>query len=379
MTSKYDKYLDEVAALRKKLHENPEASEKEVKTRKILQDFLKEHTTLEIVDKGKWFYAIHKEEDAKETIAFRADFDAIISEDGQAFHGCGHDGHASMLAGFAWSLEGEKTGNNIVFLFQHAEENGAGAKEAVELFDEVDVDRIYGLHNIPGLPFRGIATKPGPVQCASKGMTIDLVGKQSHASEPENGVNPVYTIADVVNKVEPLHKFNGFGPIKTDDFDFKGLVLCTVVSTKVGEQGAFGVSPSRGRLEMTLRAVYDEDMDKLEKMIRDMVDTAAEERGMKVEYSFNDVFPDTVNDEGITKHFFELLDENGIDYIVMDNPVRASEDFGEYLKRKPGCYFYLGAGEDHEDLHTIQYEFPDGIITKGIEMFNLIARSSYKK
>lgn len=376
--SKYEKFVDKVAQLRRTLHENPEASEHEVKTRKILQDFLRENTSLEIVDKGKWFYAIHKEEGAKDTIAIRADFDAIISEDGKAFHGCGHDGHAAILAGAAWSMEGETLGNNVVFLFQHAEENGAGAKDCVALFDEVEVDRIYGLHNIPGLPVNSVATKPGPVQCASKGMTIDIVGKQSHASEPENGVNPVYVIADLVKKVEVLSEFNGFGPIKTDLFDFDGLVLCTVVSVKVGEQGAFGVSPSRGRLEMTLRAVYDKDLDKLEAFVREELDKAKEEYGLTVEIDFSDEFPDTVNDEGVTEQLFKLFEENDIPTILMDNPVRASEDFGQYLKLKPGCYFYLGDGP-YADLHTIEYDFPDNTIERGIEIWNLVARSSYEK
>lgn len=37
---------------------------------------------MEVVDCGKWFYAVHKEKDAKENLAFRADFDAVASKNG---------------------------------------------------------------------------------------------------------------------------------------------------------------------------------------------------------------------------------------------------------------------------------------------------------
>ena len=34
-------------------------------------------------------------------IAFRADFDAVVCQDGCARHLCGHDGHSAILAGLA--------------------------------------------------------------------------------------------------------------------------------------------------------------------------------------------------------------------------------------------------------------------------------------
>ncbi len=369
-----EQVLEVAVPLRQLLHENPEAPEQEFKTREILKNFLRENTSLELVEHERWFYAIHREEGAKETIAFRADHDAIISEDGKAFHGCGHDGHSAILAATAMYLEGRTVGNNIVFLFQHAEENGAGAKECVALFDEVHVDRIYGLHNIPGLPLKTLCTKPGPLQCASTGMIVEVEGKQSHASEPENGINPVYALSSLVRELEPLSLFRGFGPIDEDPFHFKGLVLCTIVSLRVGEQGAFGVSPSRARLEMTVRAVFDEDLTALIDWIKARMEELAKEKGLKLSFDFSDTFPDTVNDEKITEHWFKVMEAAGFETLRLENPVRASEDFGAYLKKKPGCYFYVGDG-DHADVHTIEYDFPDEIIETGIKAFCALAES----
>ncbi len=126
--------LERIKAFRQELHRHPEASEEEFQTRASIKKYLEEHTDVKVVDKGRWLYAV-KDEGAEETIAFRADHDAIVSEDGGAFHGCGHDGHTAILVGLAEVLDQETLGKNIIYIFQHAEENGVGAKEAVATLD----------------------------------------------------------------------------------------------------------------------------------------------------------------------------------------------------------------------------------------------------
>ena len=99
--------LDKIIALRKKLHEIPERSLAETKTKQTLMQFLQENTTLLIVDRGKWFYAVRKADvgDRKAPVAFRADMDAVCAKGGQPGHYCGHDGHSSILAGLALYLD----------------------------------------------------------------------------------------------------------------------------------------------------------------------------------------------------------------------------------------------------------------------------------
>lgn len=365
--------LEKVLKLRKELHNNPEISEQEVETRKRLIKFLKENSSVEIVDKGRWFYAIKREEGATETIAFRADHDAIRSEDGNAFHGCGHDGHSATLAALVLELEGETTGKNIVYLFQHAEENGAGAKECVDLFKEFKVDRIYGYHNWPHYEAGVPVVKKGTFMCASKGFTVSFVGKQSHASEPENGINPVYSIAKLAKLAEPLKEYNGYVPTKWEDLEFSSMTLCTIVHTKVGEQGAFGVSPSRGEISFTLRAAALEDLNALEERLRTFAEEEAKERNMEVSFSTADEFPDTTNDDEEVDRLVNILKDHGVDPVWMKDPIRSSEDFGWYQKEIPGVLFFVGSGVDHPDLHTIKYEFPDEILPKAVDYMAWIA------
>ena len=50
-----------IRKLRKELHNCAEISGQEEKTKALLMDFLKEHTTLELCPCGEGFYAAHRE------------------------------------------------------------------------------------------------------------------------------------------------------------------------------------------------------------------------------------------------------------------------------------------------------------------------------
>ena len=87
-----------IVNLRQKLHQCPEISGQEARTKALLQEFLRAHTSLEILPCGEGFYAAHREQATeKPAIALRADYDALATPDGGAAHLCGHDGHAASL------------------------------------------------------------------------------------------------------------------------------------------------------------------------------------------------------------------------------------------------------------------------------------------
>ncbi|RKJ53118.1 M20/M25/M40 family metallo-hydrolase, partial [Butyricicoccus sp. 1XD8-22] len=176
------KNLDLALKLRHDLHQNPELSNYETWTKQYLIDFLKSNTSLEIVDKGQWFYAIYRARpgEGKPNIAFRADFDALPIEEtielpwGSKNHGvshkCGHDGHSASLAGFALEVDQKGADKNIFFLFQHAEETGDGALQCSTFIEEEKIDEIFAYHNTSGYPLKSVNVIDGVAHCASKGM-----------------------------------------------------------------------------------------------------------------------------------------------------------------------------------------------------------------
>lgn len=356
-------------ALRHELHAHPELSNQEHWTKERLMRFLREHTRyLEIVDRGRWFYAAYRVGTDRPGIAFRADFDAVPVEDGcgQPYastvpgvgHQCGHDGHSACLAAFALEVDQNGADKNVFFLFQHAEETGDGGRECTALLDCERIDEIFGFHNGPGLPLGAVYVLDGCVYCASEGMILSFQGTPSHASMPENGRNPAYAISNIIQALPEL----------TDPAQHRGLVLATIIQVDVGER-AFGTQASRGQLLLTIRGQYETEMEGLRRAIETLAEQEAERYGLGLEISFCDVFPETVSKKESNDKIRTVCRKLGIPVQDMREPIRASEDFGHYTKQIPGAYFEIGAGEKADELHTVGMDFNDEIIPVAVAVY----------
>lgn len=349
--------MERIKALRMQLHTCPRLSGEEEDTARLIAAFLRENTTLEVHLEGNRLWCAHREENAAETVAFRADLDAISAPGGGVFHGCGHDGHSAILAGLALHLEGKTLGKNVLFLFQNGEETGAGAKPFRDhLLAREHIDRIYGFHNLPGWPEGTIVSRPGTFACASRGFIAHVAGSQSHAAYPEQGKNPAQVLSRAVLALPGLR----------ETVPYDGLLMATVVGLQVGGEN-FGVSAGEGTLLLTLRS---EDLDALERYqsaIAGGVAEACVQNGMTASFSIRDDFPDTVNDGALLSRARVSWQAKKLSQQLLEEPMRWSEDFGWYLKRIPGVYFGIGAGENWPGLHTPEYEFNDAILTRGVE------------
>lgn len=348
---------EEIRALRHLLHENAEHSGCEKKTKEILMNFLKEHTDLELIDRGSWFYG-KKSGTGQGKTALRADFDAVAAPDGTARHLCGHDGHSAVLAGTALVLAGVETADTVYFIFQHGEENGTGGAVCSRLLKEEGIDEVYGLHNIPGFPKNAVLVRENTFACASVGMTIHFEGKPSHAAYPESGKNPGAATGAVLTMAGEL----------VEKQDWQGMVLCTPICVEMGEP-AFGVSASDSRIMFTIRAACEKDMEKLKEAVEAFCREQAGRYGLQVSVSYQEAFPDTVNDAACTQKVRRAARAAGLAVVEPAQPFRWSEDFGYYLKETRGAFFGIGDGEEYPQLHTESYEFPDEIIPAAIQMF----------
>ena len=361
-----------VKKLRHELHQHPEASNHEVLTKQYLIEFLKIHTKLEIVDRGLWFYAIYHGGDGKKNIAYRADIDAILmaenldiphaSKNPGVSHKCGHDGHAATMAGFALEIDQNGADKNIFFLFQHAEETGDGAAQCAVFIKEHDIEEIFAYHNMSGMKLNAIHVIDGTSNFASRGMTITMEGVPTHASMPELGKNPAYAMAKVIDAI----------PEWTSEGNNKGLVLCTVIQVDVGER-AFGIAASKGDLLLTIRAQYEEELDLLQKNLEELSKAQGEKYELKVSFSYNDIFPVTSNHKVSNDKIRKVAKDKGFVLTEMERGFRGSEDYGHYLKETKGAICFIGNGENHPQVHTYEYDFPDEIIETAVELFKGLA------
>lgn len=349
-------------ALRRELSLLAERSGEEKKTRTRLMAFLLDNTSLRLEDQGEWFYAVHEETGARETIAFRADMDALPYESG-ARHLCGHDGHSAALAGLGLWLEGKQLGRNVVLLFQHAEETGAGGPVCAAAVKALSIDRIYAFHNIPGYPEGSVLLRRGAFACASRGMTLRFSGAPAHAAYPEFGCNPGFAAARLMAAL----------PCVTDPAGYRGLTMATLIGARIGTK-SFGSAAGDGEVWLTLRAWNQQDLDLLQQTIEETArEEAGKDNGVEVSFSFCDSFPATVNDD-VTLHRLECVcREFGLSCLEVPEPFRWSEDFGWYGSAAKAAMVGIGAGVDWPQLHTRDYVFNDAVLPAALTLFSALA------
>lgn len=349
--------LTDIRALRQALHRCPERSGQEDRTRAMLMDFLSGRAGLELHPCGAGFYAAHREPmGTKPPIALRADYDALALPGGGAAHLCGHDGHAAALCGAALLTEGEELGRDAFFLFQPAEETGAGAQGCLELFQMERVAQIYGAHNLPGLPLGQVVTRPGTFACASRGVTLSFLGRPTHAAYPEHGLSPAPAVGRLLCALPELAQPARYG----------GMTLCTVIGVEMGER-AFGAAAAQAEVWLTLRAEQDGDLERLFGELLQLARSLAADYGLAFHHQVQDVFPATVNHPDCARRVLELCGGT-----LLEAPMRWSEDFGHYLRRCPGAFFGIGAGEGCPPLHTGDYQYPDALLEPTIAAFRAI-------
>lgn len=347
------KNIEKVFELRRKLHDNPEKSFQEEKTQMIIKDFLKDNTSVEIVEKDKWFYAYKKSKDSqKEPIALRCDMDAICLNNDNLGHYCGHDGHCAILCNVAMIISNMDLDRDIYLIFQPAEEVGKGAILCRNLINEKKISEIYGLHNIPGFKSKKVLLRKSTFSCASIGLKIEYVGCPTHAAYPENGLNPAKAFAELIKSLDDItEKF------KKDD----EILLTTVIGLALGSE-SFGSSAYQGHLNITIRAEKQDSFDMYLQAIKDQANLLANKDGLKCSIKEFDYFPATINNEICVKKIEDICKKEKIEYEYLSQPMRWSEDFAYYSQICSSAFFGIGIGENSSQLHSSEYQFNDDII-----------------
>lgn len=367
------KLLNTLVGLRKTLHKHPDVSGDEKQTAARMVDFIKQfHPDMVIENIGTYGLAfVFNGKSEGPVTMIRSELDALPIEEINTFthksvvdgtsHVCGHDGHMVMVAGLAAMLsEHPPEKGKVILLYQPEEETGTGALKVLkdEKFRQLKPDHIFSLHNLPGVPLGEIRCRSDIFASASVGLIVRLKGKTSHAAEPENGNSPALAMASIVQELETLT-----GKVSLKDFS-----LVTTVHVKLGER-AFGTTPGYAEVMATLRAYYNEDLEKLKNAAVQKIKTIASPFGLKLEFEWVEEFSDTHNTKEAVEVIKNAAAENNLAFTGMNEPYRWSEDFGYFLQSYPGAMFGIGSGEKQPQLHNPDYDFPDSLIPKGNGMF----------
>ena len=361
-------------ALRHDLHQHPELSGQEVETARRIIGYVRSFAPTRIVSElgGTGVAVVYDFGAGGPTLLFRAELDALPIQETNGFthrsiregvsHKCGHDGHAAALAGLApWLHSRSFTAGRVVLLFQPAEETGKGAKAILDdpRFADLRPDYVFSLHNVPGYPMHEVVWVAGQFSPTVQSMAIRLYGKESHASEPENGVNPALAVADLVRAFNEQVVANPARP------DF---ALVTPVHLRVG-QPDYGISAGYGEAHFTLRTWQIHRMDELVGTLTGQLEAICQTYALKHDVRWFDYFPTTVNDTYANAMVTKATVLAGFPIRQRPYPFKFGEDFGWFAQAFPGAMFGLGAGEHTPALHNPDYDFPDELLATTVQLF----------
>lgn len=305
-------------------------------------------------------------------IALRADMDALAMDELNEFahasthdgkmHGCGHDGHTTMLLGAARHLAKARNFDGTVhFVFQPAEEGLGGAKKMIEdgLFEQFPVETVWGMHNYPSVPVGKFITRSGPFLASADFVQVKINGIGGHGALPHYARSPVNAACTVITALNQLlaQEINTQLP-------------CTFTVGRIHGGDAMNVIPDSVEFGGTMRSFSNQNRDYFEEALHRVVEGACAMQGITADVEYRRNYPPVINTSEETE-----IARRAAAAVVGDENVNAnadrimgSEDFAYMLEQRPGNYIMVGNGDDHQGgcmVHNPHYDFNDDIIAIG--------------
>ena len=370
----------EMTGWRRDLHAHPEFGFEEARTSAFVAGKLREFGLDDVAEGigGTGVVGTLKRGSGNRSIALRADMDALrITEQGDkahrsqnpgVMHACGHDGHTTMLLGAAKTLaEDDGFDGTVRFVFQPAEEWGRGAIAMLDdgLMQRFPFDEIFGIHNMPGLPVGCFQTRAGAFMSAEDNFEIVLKGVGGHAARPHSGNEVLVAACALVTNLQTIVSR------RLDPTD-----IAVVSVTELITDGTRNALPGLARILGDARSFRPEVSAEIEKQMRIIAEGTALTHNVMAEMTYTREFVPLMNDTGLAEAAFAAARDvfDAASVTVRGEPMTASEDFARFLEQVPGCFVFLGNGENSAPLHNPTYDFNDDGLLHGVDFHTAIVR-----
>ena len=360
--------------IRRDLHQIPEIGLEEYKTHAYLMRIIDELTAgLDFVEIRIWRTGILvfvKGSTPAKTIGWRTDIDGlpIVEETGFAFasqhegrmHACGHDMHMTIALGLLEQLTTEQPKNNLLFLFQPAEENEAGGMLMYEdgAFGDWLPDEFYGLHVRPDLKVGDIATNTSTLFAGTCEVKLTFKGTGGHAAFPHNANDALVAASYFITQVQTIVSRN-VDPIEGAVVTFGEFHAGT--TNNVIAETAF--------LHGTIRTLTQEMNLLTQKRLREIAEGVAQSFGVELDLELKQggYLPVENHPELAAQCMNFFQKENGV-HMIDILPAMIGEDFGYLLSKVKGVMFWLGIDSPYA-LHHPKMAPDEAALPFAIEKF----------
>ncbi|PTJ25911.1 amidohydrolase [Staphylococcus simulans] len=359
--------LEFVTQHRRHLHQNPELSLEEYETTNHIIAFL-ESIGVPYERPLETGVVAHLKGNGNHTIAFRADIDALpIDEENDidfksskanVMHACGHDGHTTALLLFvrrckALFDKGELP-QNVVFIFQPAEETGAGANRLIKAgaFDHHPIEAVFGIHVMPFNDEGTVTIMNEEITASATEYRFFLKGQSSHVANKEQGRSCGEGLIHVLNQVCQIQQYH-----------LNGLQRNIVHIGRFNAGEAINTVPSQGYLEGTIRTYDTNDLQAVKDQMSKIAQSVQLLFGVNCEVKFEEGYPPTYNDPTLHDGVVKALKDADFNVVELEKPYLFGEDFSFYSQIAPSYFAFVGIRNEANDwvhgLHTPKLNFDE--------------------
>lgn len=357
-----DEVEEKVIKIRHDIHQNPELSNREFRTAKIIAD----HLTSLGFDEVKTGVGVtgvvgvlRGGKPGDKCVALRADFDALPIEEktdlpfkstkidndypGGPFpvsHVCGHDTHAAMLMGAAEVLSKmkEQIPGCVKFLFQPAEEGPpVGEEGGAEMMikegalKDPKPDVAFAIHSAP-YPLNTLYYCKGNTLAASELFKITIKGMGVHGSTPWMGKDPLTVAAEIIMALGQIYR------------QVPATEAITISIGKVDDTGRFNVIGDNIVLWGTVRCINQNIMSDVNERLVRISENVAQAHGLEAEVTFDQKVPAVFNPDDWLKRFLPSMERIfGAENMRSGPPMMAYDDHSFFQLACGGVYLFLGA------------------------------------
>lgn len=370
------KYSDELTALRRKLHNEPELSWEEFQTTNFVCDYLDQLGIS--YQRAEPTGVIATIEGAKpgKTVALRGDMDALSVEELNEdlpyaskfpgkMHACGHDAHTAMLLIAAKVLNENKAilPGKVRLLFQPAEEVAEGAKAFVKQGAVDDVDNVFGIHIWSQMPTGKVSCTPGPSFASADLFNVTFKGKGGHGALPHDCVDTAVVASSFVMNAQS---------IVSRTIDTQQPAVLTIGKMVVGTR--FNVIAENAEIEGTVRCFDPKVRDHIEAQLKHYANQVAALYGATAKLEYTRGTQAVINDEDSALLAQNVITEAfGTNAVYHEKPTMGGEDFSDYFEKAPGCFALVGSGNPEKDTewahHHGKFNIDEDALVIGAELY----------